>query len=549
MAKGLAGKYAADPWWRGAVIYQIYPRSFKDSNGDGIGDLPGITQKLDYVANLGVDAIWLSPFFTSPMRDFGYDVANYCDVDPIFGKLDDFDQLIHKAHGLGLKIIIDQVYSHTSDEHEWFKRSRQSQKGDKADWYVWAEPKTDGSPPSNWQSVFGGPAWEWDARRGQYYLHNFLASQPDLNLHNPEVRAALLDVSRFWLERGVDGFRLDAINFAMHDPKFTDNPAKTKFKRPPTRPFDFQERKYNQSHPNIVKFLEEIRTLTNEFGDIFTVAEIGGDEPLAEMKAYTQGENRLNSAYNFAYLYADQITAEYVVRSSADWQNNGQRGWPGWAFSNHDAPRAVSRWADPEHREALAKCLVVLLLSLRGNAFIYQGEELGLPQAYVAFEQLQDPEAIANWPETLGRDGARTPFPWKKSAADAGFGSANSWLPIDPAHFDLAVDQQENSPQSILQFYRKMIALRRKQNLLQTADIEFLDSEGPIEIFLRKNPGNEVAILGIFNLSNETRAWPTTISPEIAAILIDSHADNAQSSFQNLAPWQALLMRCNMKEF
>ncbi len=253
---------AAQPWWRGAAIYQIYPRSFADSNGDGIGDLPGITQKLDYVASLGVDAIWLSPFFTSPMRDFGYDVADYCDVDPVFGTLADFDMLVERAHALGLKLIIDQVYSHSSDQHRWFRESRSSQTNPKADWYVWADAKADGSPPNNWQSVFGGPAWTWDARRGQYYLHNFLSEQPDLNLHNPAVQDALLDVARFWLDRGVDGFRIDAINFAMHDPQLRDNPpAPEGDKR--TRSFDYQQHIYNQSHPDIVKFIERLRGVTD----------------------------------------------------------------------------------------------------------------------------------------------------------------------------------------------------------------------------------------------------------------------------------------------
>ena len=215
------------PWWRGAAIYQIYPRSFADSNGDGIGDLPGITGRLDYVARLGVDAIWLSPFFKSPMRDFGYDVSDYCDVDPVFGSLGDFDALVAKAHGLGLKVIVDQVYSHTSDQHAWFQESRSDSDHPRAEWYVWADAKPDGSPPSNWQSVFGGPAWTWDARRGQYYLHNFLPEQPDLNVHNPEVQEALLNVARFWLDRGVDGFRIDAINFAMHDQMLRDNPPAT----------------------------------------------------------------------------------------------------------------------------------------------------------------------------------------------------------------------------------------------------------------------------------------------------------------------------------
>ena len=334
-------------WWRGAAIYQIYPRSFVDSNGDGIGDLPGITERLDYVASLGADAIWLSPFFTSPMRDFGYDVADYCDVDPVFGTLADFDALVERAHALNLRVIIDQVYSHSSDQHPWFQQSCSSHQNPRADWYVWADAKPDGSPPNNWQSVFGGPAWQWDARRQQYYLHNFLAEQPDLNLHDPAVQDALLDVARFWLDRGVDGFRIDAINFAMHDPDLRDNPPAAKGGKR-TRPFDFQQHLYNQSHPDIVKFLERVRQATDRYSDRFTLAEVGGDQALNEMQAFTAGAHRLNSAYGFDFLYADALTPQLVARVAQDWPEHA--GWPTWAFENHDAPRAVSRWATASHR-------------------------------------------------------------------------------------------------------------------------------------------------------------------------------------------------------
>ncbi|TPE64985.1 alpha-glucosidase, partial [Sandaracinobacter neustonicus] len=290
------------PWWKGAVIYQIYPRSFQDSNGDGIGDLPGITRRLEYVASLGVDAIWLSPFFRSPMRDFGYDIEDYCDVDPTFGTLADFDALVARAHALGLKVIIDQVYAHSSDRHAWFQSSREGRHGTHADWYVWVDPKPDGSPPNNWQSVFGGPAWTWDARRRQYYMHNFLREQPQLNLHNPQVQDALLATAQFWLDRGVDGFRVDAINFAMHDPLLRDNPPAPP--GPRTRPFDYQLRRYNQSHPDIPGFLARLRVLLDSYGATFSVAEVGGDDPIPEMRVFTAGNSHLNSAYSFAFLYA-----------------------------------------------------------------------------------------------------------------------------------------------------------------------------------------------------------------------------------------------------
>ncbi|HUH23011.1 MAG TPA: alpha-amylase family glycosyl hydrolase, partial [Brevundimonas sp.] len=434
------------PWWRGAVLYQIYPRSFADSDGDGVGDLNGIITHLDHVASLGVDGVWLSPVFPSPMKDFGYDVSDYCGVDPMFGSLSDLDRLIARAHELKLKVILDLVFAHTSDRHPWFEASRTEAANAKSDWYVWADAKADGSPPSNWQSVFGGPAWTWDARRGQYYLHNFLPEQPQLNLHNGAVQDALLDVVRFWLERGVDGFRLDAINFALHDPALTDNPPAPP--GPRTRPFDFQKQLHNQSQPGIAAFLGRIRALTDQYAERFTVAEVVGPDAEPEMQAFTAGETHLNSAYGFDYLYAPALTPDLVRRTQGPWTGETGQGWPSWAFSNHDAPRAASRWAEGRDPEAMARLMMLLLLSLRGNAFLYQGEELGLPQGEVPFERLRDPEAIANWPRTLGRDGARTPMPWSSSAPHAGFSTVEPWLPIDPRHVDLAVDAQEAEPGS-----------------------------------------------------------------------------------------------------
>jgi alpha-glucosidase len=472
---------AASPWWRGAAIYQIYPRSFADSNGDGIGDLRGIIERLDYVASLGVDGLWLSPFFTSPMRDFGYDVADYRDVDPVFGTLADFDALIERAHALDLKVIIDQVYSHSSDQHPWFQESRSSRDSARADWYVWADAKADGSPPNNWQSVFGGPAWQWDARRGQYYLHNFLTEQPDLNVHSPAVQDALLDVARFWLDRGVDGFRIDAINFAMHDPELRDNPpAIDGGKR--TRPFDFQQHLYNQSHPDIAAFLERLRQVTDSYGARFTLAEVGGDHALAEMQAFTR-PGRLNSAYGFDFLYADTLTPPLVARAANDWPEDA--GWPTWAFENHDAPRAISRWVSAEHREAFARTKMLLLCTLRGSITIWQGEELGLPQVDVPYEHLQDPEAIANWPQTLSRDGARTPMPWNGEAPNLGFSTGRPWLPAGENHRLLAVDAQEEDPRSTLAFTRECLRLRRVHSALRDGEMQVIEADEQLLVFDR----------------------------------------------------------------
>ena len=488
-------------WWKGAVIYQIYPRSFGDSNGDGVGDLPGILERLPHVAGLGVDGIWLSPFFTSPMHDFGYDISDFRGVDPVFGTLADFDAVLARAHDLGLKLIIDQVYSHTSVEHPWFGESRRSRSNPKSDWYVWADPLPDGSPPSNWQSVFGGPSWQWDARRGQYYLHNFLVEQPDLNLHNPEVQEAILDVTRFWLDRGVDGFRLDALNFGMHDPELRDNPPETVFKRPPTRPFDFQRHTRSMSHPDLPAFIERIGGVVRSYPDRFTVAEVGGPFPLDEMKAFTRGDARLDSAYNFDFLYADALSGDLVRDTVNQWPGDDpDEGWPSWAFSNHDAPRAVTRWRGPCSRPRYAKLLNLLLMALRGNVFLYQGEELGLPQGRVPFERLRDPEAIANWPETLGRDGARTPMPWSSGNDHAGFSTAEPWLPVDDAHPALSVAEQESDPESVLNFTREALRLRRGSRILREGGLRFLGSDDHLVIERTHGGGRLVCSV---NLSNE----------------------------------------------
>ena len=507
MQKIMISSTALSEWWRGAVIYQIYPRSFADSNGDGVGDLPGVTGKLDYVASLGVDAIWLSPFFTSPMRDFGYDVADYCGVDPIFGTLDDFDALIAKAHGLGLKVIIDQVYSHTSDQHPWFAESRSSRDNAKADWYVWADPKPDGSPPNNWQSVFGGPAWTWDARRGQYYMHNFLREQPQMNGHNPEVQEALLGVAKFWLDRGVDGFRVDAINFAMHDLQLRDNPPAPLGNGVRTRPFDFQLKVHNQSHPDIPGFIQRIRALTDRYPDRFTVAEVGGPEPDKEMKAFTAGNTHFNSAYGFDFLYAEKLTPALVREAVENWPSGEGIGWPSWAFSNHDAPRWISRWAPEGARDEFARMAMLLFLCLRGNAIIWQGEELGLSQVDIPFEKLQDPEAIANWPLTLSRDGTRTPMPWSAREENCGFSTHEPWLPFGPDHASHAVDQQAGTAGSMLEETKRFIALRQSNEALRSGDIRILDAHGSVLAFERKSKCQ--TLLCIFNLGSENIEWPS----------------------------------------
>jgi alpha-glucosidase len=522
-------------WWRGAVIYHVYPLSYCDTNGDGYGDLKGVTERLDYIHALGVDAIWLSPFFTSPMRDFGYDVADFCDVDPLFGALADFDALLARAHALGLKVIIDQVYSHTSDQHAWFRESRSSRDNPKADWYVWADAKADGAPPTNWQSVFKSAAWSWDARRRQYYLHNFQAEQPDLNVRNPEVQEALLTVARFWLDRGVDGFRMDAVNFAMHDPLLRDNPPVPEGIGKRTRPFDFQRHLYNQSHPDIPKFISRVRRLADSYGARFLVAEVGGEQADVEMKLYTEPGERMHSAYGFHYLYAGNLTPALVRSCSQAWARDDE-GWPSWAFSNHDAPRVISRWAGRRDERAFAKFALLLLTTLRGSIFLYQGEELGLPQGHVPFERLRDPEAIANWPDTLGRDGARTPMPWRSGARNAGFTTGEPWLPIDPSHIPLAVDAMERDPASTLHFARKAIALRKTYPALRAGGVSFLDLAEPLIGFVR-GAGQE-SMLCVFNLGADPAPWTLP-----AGWIVVESVNQPAGADGKLAPLAGLLAR------
>jgi len=459
------------------------------------------------------------------MRDFGYDVADYCDVDPAFGTLEDFDALLSRAHALGLKIIIDQVYAHSSDAHAWFAESREDRTNALADWYVWSDPKPDGTPPNNWQAVFGGPSWTWDARRQQYYMHNFLPSQPQLNLHNPDVQDALVDVMRFWLDRGVDGFRLDGLNFSLFDPDLRDNPPKIPAPRNVSRPFDLQEHVHNQSHPDLPKFLKRLRMLMDEYGEIFSVAEVPGPSPLEEMRAYTEGEQNLNSAYNFDFLYAKRLGAEAIATSQSNWLGAPGEGWPSWAFSNHDAPRCVSRWLEGADPVVRAKLTTALLFCLRGNPILYQGEELGLPQAEIAFEDLQDPEAIANWPRTLGRDGARTPMPWASADTYCGFSDAEPWLPLGQGHADLAVDIQEADPQSMLHFTRRLTRMRASSPALQYGEIKFIESSGDLLVFRRLWEGETIEC--VFNIGGtEVVAAMTDVSSDQVLMCVGIDSQN-----------------------
>lgn len=518
------------PWWQGAVIYQIYPRSFQDSNGDGIGDLPGIISKLDYVASLGVEAIWISPFFRSPMKDFGYDISDYRDIDPMFGTMADFDALVEKASGLGIKLMIDQVLSHTSDQHEWFLQSRQSRDNDKADWYVWADAKPDGSPPNNWLSIFGGSAWQWEPRRCQYYLHNFLVSQPDLNFHNPRVREAVLDNVEFWLKKGVHGLRLDAINFCFHDQKLRNNPAKPAEERKgrgfsEDNPYAFQYHYFNNTQPENIGFVEELRALLNRYPGTVALGEISSEDSLASMAEYTQGNKRLHMGYNFELL-CDEFSAAYIRRTVEELEQKMLDGWPCWAISNHDVQRAVSRWnQNDSHQQGFAKLLLALVSSLRGSICLYQGEELGLTEAELQYEDLQDPYGITFWPNFKGRDGCRTPHPWQSDLPHAGFSEVKPWLPVPESHRVLAVELQEKQPDSVLNSFRHFMHWRKQQPALACGSIEFLDAPEPILAFVRKTP--QQTLLVCFNLSDDDVNCELAL--QSAAVMDNRHGLNSGS--------------------
>ncbi|WP_298935084.1 alpha-glucosidase [uncultured Ruegeria sp.] len=498
-----ATKLSSD-WWHGGVIYQIYPRSFQDSNGDGIGDLKGITERLGYIASLGVDAIWISPFFKSPMKDFGYDVSDYRDVDPMFGTLDDFRDLLDKAHAQGLKVMTDLVLSHTSDQHPWFSESRSSRANPKSDWFVWADPKPDGTPPNNWLSIFGGSAWQWDSRRLQYYLHNFLASQPDLNFHCTDVQDALLDVARFWLDMGVDGFRLDTINFYFHDKSLRDNPALPLDQRnasiaPAVNPYNHQDHLFSKSQPENIAFLERLRALTDEYEGRACLGEVGdAQRGLEIMGEYTTGDKRMHMCYAFEFLEKRALTASYAKQVFDQLEAKAGDAWPCWAFSNHDVQRHASRW---NLDDAATRQYAVLMMCLRGSACLYQGEELGLGEADVPFEKLQDPYGIEFWPEYKGRDGCRTPMVWAAQDEQSGFSVAEPWLPVSAVQAENAVDRLETNPHSMLHHYRRAIALRHAHSALASGAQKEMAQNGPVLTFLREDAFEQ--IFCAFNLGGD----------------------------------------------
>lgn len=516
-------------WYKDAVIYQIYPRSFQDSNGDGVGDLKGICSRLGYLADLGVDTLWLSPIFKSPMKDFGYDVSDYCDVDPLFGDLADFDALIAKAHALGLRVIIDQVLSHTSEEHPWFEESRKDQTNPKADWYVWADPQDDGSAPSNWMSIFGGSAWQWDTRRRQYYLHNFLKEQPDLNFHCREVQDALLATMKFWLDRGVDGFRLDTVNYYFHDAKLRNNPPNIdSLKRPLLErshsTYEHQHHFYDKSQPENLPWLTRMRQLCDQYNAIL-LGEVGCEWQIERMVEYTTGNDRLHTAYSFA-LFGPDHSAKFMHDQLEPFVKNQANTWPCWATSNHDVKRLASRWVATGETAATQTQLegyALMLCTMLGTPCIYQGEELGLTEADLAFEDLVDPPGITFWPDYKGRDGCRTPMVWEASGKYGGFSNTKPWLPVPVEHESLSVDAAVKRGGSLMKFYQELLAWRKQTPVARRGEFAFVQTGTPVFGYTRVYEGVKMSVF--INLDDQ----PQKIKPVSGELVFGQSSDVLES--------------------
>ena len=521
------------PWWRGATIYQIYVRSFCDSNGDGFGDLPGVISKLDYIRELGVDAIWLSPIHPSPDRDWGYDVSDYDGIHPDYGGQADFDRLLAEAHSRGLKLITDEVLAHTSDEHPWFVDSLK--RGEKSDWYVWAPPKLDGTAPNNWLSAFGGPAWAYQPARREYYHHKFLRQQPKLNWRNAQAKAAALGVLEHWLARGVDGFRLDVANAYLHDETLTDNPAVRMAERTDAmwaHAPNLQFHHHDANLPDNVRVLDEIRRTVERWPDRFVMGEFSEDP--ARCGAFCGPEEGLHSGYSFPLLQARKLGPDFI-HLHYNLLARFPTHWPSIAFSNHDVMRTVSRFGGREPPPGLDKLMLALLFSLRGTALLYQGEELGLPEADIRRDQIRDPVGDLYWPCTGGRDGCRTPMPWDASAANLGFTSGAPWLPLSPKHRALAVSEQDVNAESALNFARRFLAFRRKSAPLRWGEIAFLNVPEPVLAFARTCADETLVCL--FNMGGEIAEFSEELLSCAEPLRIGSGQAESEGSTIRLAPY------------
>ena len=482
-------------WWQRGVIYQIYPRSFQDSNGDGIGDLPGITARLPYVAALGVDAIWISPIYPSPMADFGYDVANYCDIDPMFGTLADFEQLMGHAHRLGLKVLLDFVPNHTSNRHPWFEESRSSRDNPKRDWYLWRDPAADGGPPNNWLSRMGGSAWEWDESTGQYYYHAFLREQPDLNWRNAEVRRAMDDVLRFWLARGVDGFRVDVLWLLIKDAQFRDNPPNPAYE--PGQPQHHRLlQTYTEDQPEVHDIVRSMRATLSEYGERVLIGEIY--LPIEQlMKYYGANGDGADMPFNFQLLSA-RWNASEIARMIRDYDAAlPEHAWPNWVLGNHDNPRVASRLGVAQVRAA-----AVLLLTLRGTPTLYYGDEIGMTDGAIPPDQVRDPAELRQPGIGQGRDPERTPMQWDGSQPHGGFTDGRPWLPVGTA---TSVREQNGEATSLLSLYRRLLVLRRSHAALVRGTIENVVAHGDVLTYERRY-GDQQLLIAI-NMGGEEAAF------------------------------------------
>ncbi|ACR79874.1 alpha amylase catalytic region [Kosmotoga olearia TBF 19.5.1] len=484
-----------EPWWKGAVIYQVYPRSFKDSNNDGIGDLKGVSSKLDYIADLGVDAIWLSPIYKSPMKDFGYDISDYYAIDPIFGTMEDFDELLEEAHKRGLKVILDMVLNHTSDQHPWFIESRSSRDNPKADWYIWVDGEK-GTPPNNWQSYFGGSAWNWDETRKQYYLCLFTKEQPDLNWRNPEVKKAVFDVVRFWLEKGVDGFRLDVVNLYYKDAKLRNNPRK---KRRTEIEFENYYNIFTRDRPETLLAVEELQEIVDSFGDRVTIGEVATDLGVIQYYEYTK-PGRLNLAFNFEFkdvnIFSARAFGDVIDLTERIF---GEVAWPSYVLGNHDSPRFISRFSNGKDDVQRARVLAAMLLTVRGTPFLYAGEEIGMTEGDIPYEKLQDPLGVNLWPKHKGRDGCRTPMQWDDSEF-AGFSTVEPWLPVNENKNEVNVEHEARDPNSMLNYYKELLRLRKESNALKFGDYRKLEtSNTEVLAYLREYEDERKIVILNFN--------------------------------------------------
>lgn len=481
------------PWWRSGVIYQIYPRSFQDTNGDGIGDLQGVIRRIDYLAELGIDAIWLSPFYPSPMADFGYDVADYVNVDPIFGKLSDFDALVEAAHDAGLKVLVDLVPNHTSDEHPWFVEARQSINNPKRDWYIWHDPAPGGGPPNNWLSEFGGSAWALDKKTGQYYYHAFLDRQPDLNWRNPKVAEAIHDVMRFWMKRGVDGFRVDVLWHMLKDKDFRDNPPNPDYEDH-LNPYYRLLPVHTTDLAEVQEVVAGLRRTVDEFPERLLIGEIY--LPVERLtKYYGANLDGAHLPFNFALLETEWTARAIEALIAAYEAAIPEGGWPNWVLGNHDRPRILKRVGPDQARVA-----AMLLLTLRGTPTLYYGDEIGMSQSDIPPERIRDPYE-KNVPGLgLGRDGVRTPMQWD-GTAHAGFSDVEPWLPVAPDYTEVNVAVQRGEAASMLTLYRRLLALRRHHPALALGDYEPMAAEGDLLLYVREY--EDERILVALNLGDE----------------------------------------------